>query len=118
MKNIVSNFYLFINLFLDISSYIYFPFASDRQFFVFPGIPNGKYEPFDARKYLRSAITEFLFHLNDHQWSEVVFTASSSRPTSDHSRKGVEEYTVKRTFRVREGTGTMERQRSKGWIEV
>lgn len=69
-----------------------------------------------VRKYLRNAITKFLFHSNDHQWSEDVFGASSSRPTSDHCEKGVQEYATERTVEGQDGwkgRGRRDRSRSK-----
>lgn len=62
------------------------------EIFVFSDNLGGKCGPFGARKYLRSAITKFLFRSDGHQWSEAVFGASYSRPTSDHCEKGVQEY--------------------------
>lgn len=69
-----------------------------------------------VRKYLRNAITKFLFHSNDHQWSKAVFGASSSRPTSDHCEKGVQEYATERTVEGQDGwkgRGRRDRSRSK-----
>jgi len=77
----------------------------------FPSSFDGNYAPFDAHKYLRSAVTKFLFHSDDHQWSKAVFGASSSSPTSDHCEKGVQEYA---TERARGGGETSEKTEVEG----
>ena len=67
------------------------------EIFAFYSNLEGKCGPFDARKYLKSAITKFLFRSDDHQWSEAVFGASFLRPASDHCEKGVQEYATRST---------------------
>ena len=117
-----SYFYIFINLFHKKRKrhiYIVWLLRQSRfeKFSRFHSNLEGKCGPFGARKYLKSAITKFLFRSDDHQWSEAVFGASFLRPASDHCEKGVQEYSTRSTSRW-DGVRRVERQRSKGWIEV